>query len=128
MIKRLSIVVSLAVLGIGIWLVSRGHEVDRVCKVNSVGGGGTHFSHCMNLVSTYFLGYALCILGFIFLLMSILTMHQHFRRTKLKVRRAGTDDQTPDSSNPFRAVMNQDQPSSKVPEKTSGKTTKEKHS
>ncbi|MFZ1063251.1 MAG: hypothetical protein WAN30_07250 [Acidimicrobiales bacterium] len=123
MIKRLSVVVSLAVLGIGVWLVSRGHEVDRVCKVNSVTtNGNQHFSHCMNLISTYFLGYALCILGFILLLMSIFVIRLHFRHVKLPPPQAVTAEQQPDDSNPFRAVMKQSQQSSEAPKDASGET------
>jgi len=105
-IKRLSVLLSLAVLGVGIWLVSRGHEVDRVCKVNNVtSGGDQHFNHCMNLVSTYFLGYALCILGFLLFLMSIFIVRQDFRHVKLQGRKKDIKEQPADDSNPFRAVM-----------------------
>jgi hypothetical protein len=73
----------------------------------------------MNLISTYFLGYALCILGFIFLLMSILVIRQHFHRVKLQAPKTNGTDQQPDDSNPFRAVINQDQKSGKASSGTS---------
>jgi hypothetical protein len=111
-IKRLSVLLSLGVLGIGVWLVSRGREVDRVCKVNAVAGNGSeHFGHCMNLISTYFLGYALCIIGFILVLMSFLFQREHLHRVKLKPPEPLSGEPRPDNSNPFRAVIQQDQQS-----------------
>jgi len=116
-VKRLSVLASLAVLGVGAWLVSRGQEVDRVCKVNTISGnGGNSFSHCTNLISTYFLGYALCILGFILLLMSIFVIRQHSRQVKPHTPKRSGDEQQPDDSNPFRAVMKQEKDSGKTPE------------
>jgi len=116
-LKRLSVLASLAVLGVGAWLVSRGQEVDRVCKVNTISGkGGDSFNHCTNLISTYFLGYALSILGFILLLMSIFVIRQHSRHVKLHTPKRPDNEQRPDDSNPFRAVMKQEKDSGKTPE------------
>jgi hypothetical protein len=112
MMKRLSALLSLGVIGIGIWLVSRGREVDRICKVNSISGNGNgSFNHCTNLISTYFLGYALCVLGFILFLASILTIRHHYHRVKLQAKGVRTGPEPPDDSNPFRAVMRQEKPS-----------------
>ena len=106
MLKKISIVFSLAVLGVGIWLISRGDQVDRVCKVgNAAAGGNTHFNHCVNLVSTYFLGYALTILGLIFLLGSIIIIRREIRQVKLQSPAVRVGESIPDDSNPFRAVI-----------------------
>jgi hypothetical protein len=105
-LKKISIVFSLAVLGVGIWLISRGDQVDRVCKVGSAAAGGnTHFNHCVNLVSTYFLGYALTILGLIFLLGSIIIIRREIRQVKLQSPAVRVGESIPDDSNPFRAVI-----------------------
>ena len=105
-LKKISIVFSLAVLGVGIWLISRGDQVDRVCKVgNAAAGGNTHFNHCVNLVSTYFLGYALTILGVIFFLGAIMIIRREIRQVRLQPPPVREGESVPDDSNPFRAVI-----------------------
>ncbi len=104
--RKISFVFSLVVLGVGIWLVSRGDQVDRVCKVNNATiGGGTHFNHCVNLVSTYFLGYALTILGLIFLFGSIVVIRREKRQVNTKTPIVLVGEPVPNDSNPFRAVI-----------------------
>jgi len=101
---------SLIVLGVGIWLVSRGDQVDRVCKVSSAAsGGGEHFNHCVNLVSTYFLGYALTILGVIFVLAAIIVIRRETRHVTLETPPPLPGDPVPNDSNPFRAVIRHEQ-------------------
>jgi hypothetical protein len=68
----------------------------------------------MNLVSTYFLGYALTILGFILFLMSIFVIRQHMHSTKVQAPPPKDGESQPDSSNPFRAVMHHEQKSDVV--------------
>jgi hypothetical protein len=108
--RKIWFVFSLIVLGVGIWLVSRGDQVDRVCKVSSAASGGSdHFNHCVNLVSTYFLGYALTILGVIFLLAAIIVIRRETRQVKLQTPQVQSGDAAPNDSNPFRAVIRQEQ-------------------
>ena len=60
------ILLGLASLSVGVWLLTRVHTLNGVCGPNAgpVTGGGISAS-CMNMMASYFLGFALTVLGLI---------------------------------------------------------------
>jgi len=77
-IRRIFIILSVATASVGIWLITRTHELDVVCNADSSSYTGAGVSvNCMNIVSSYFLGFALAVGGMIVFLLSVLAMAKH---------------------------------------------------
>ena len=79
---------SLATLGVGIWLLTRAHAVAAGCSgtVSLFTGTGVT-SHCMNEAASYFLGFALTILGLMVLAIALFTMARKERFAERMNRR-----------------------------------------
>jgi len=79
---------SLATLGVGVWLLTRVHAVSAVCSgtVSLTTGTGLS-SHCMNQAATYFLGCALVMLSLLALAISLISMAKRERYDRRRVRR-----------------------------------------
>jgi len=68
------------VVAVGIWLITRVDAVNNACSVNASPSTGAGVSpNCMNMVSMYFLGFALIIGGLVFLLLALLAMAKRVR-------------------------------------------------
>jgi hypothetical protein len=89
LMRRVSIVMSLAALGVGVWLLTRVHEVSSVCSgtVSLTTGGGVS-TNCMNQAATYFLGAALVMLSLLALAISLISMAKRERYDRRRVRRS----------------------------------------
>ncbi len=71
--RRVSVVLSVATLGVGVWLLTRIHSVASVCSgtVSLTTGAGGVSTHCMNMAAMYFLGAALVMLSLVVLALSL---------------------------------------------------------
>jgi hypothetical protein len=78
-IRNLAVVLSLAIIGAGIWLLTRIHDVVHSCSGGPVGVQVGLRSGCENDISFYFLGFAFLILGFITLSLALFTIKRHRR-------------------------------------------------
>lgn len=68
MIRRATIILSLATIGVGAWLLSRVHSVNNACSsvTSPLTGSGLRID-CQNMVSYYYIGFALTLGGLLVL-------------------------------------------------------------
>jgi hydrogenase/urease accessory protein HupE len=87
--RRVSIVMSLATLGVGVWLLTRVHATAAVCSgtVSLFTGEGVT-THCMNMAATYFLGFALVMLSLLALAIAFIAMAKKDRYDRRRLRRS----------------------------------------
>jgi hydrogenase/urease accessory protein HupE len=80
---------SLATLGVGVWLLTRVHAVTAVCSgtVSLFTGAGVS-THCMNMAASYFLGFALVMLSLLALAISLISMAKKERYDRRRLRRS----------------------------------------
>lgn len=75
MIRKITVLLSLAVTGGGIWLLTRVHSVVAACSSIASPLTGTGLKpQCMNSLSLYFLGFAFTICGIVILSLATFTM------------------------------------------------------
>ncbi len=87
--RRVSVVLSLVALGVGVWLLTRVHSVASVCSgtVSLTTGAGGVSTHCMNMAATYFLGAALTMLSLLALAIALISMAKRERYDRRRLRR-----------------------------------------
>jgi hypothetical protein len=74
-IRKITVLCSLAVTGGGIWLLTRVHSVIAACSSIASPLTGTGLKpQCMNSLSLYFLGFAFTIGGVVILSLAMFTM------------------------------------------------------
>jgi hypothetical protein len=78
-IRNVAMVLSLAIMGAGIWLLTRVHDVVHSCGSGPTGIQVGLNSGCENDISFYFLGFAFLILGLITLSLALFTIKRHRR-------------------------------------------------
>jgi hypothetical protein len=81
---------SLATLGVGVWLLTRVHAVAAVCSgtVSIFTGTGGVSTHCANMAASYFLGFALVMLSLLALAISLISMAKKDRYDRRRLRRS----------------------------------------
>jgi hypothetical protein len=74
-IRKITIVIALAAVAVGAVLITRAHSVTTACSSNGspLTGAGLS-SNCMNMVSFYFLGFALAIGGLVIMMLALFAM------------------------------------------------------
>jgi glycerol-3-phosphate acyltransferase PlsY len=79
-IRNITVVISLAVTGAGIWLLSRVHSVVNSCNslASPTGGIGLK-TGCESSLSLYFLGFAFTIGGIAILSLAVFAIKRHRR-------------------------------------------------
>lgn len=79
--KRTFIVLSLATISVGIWLLVRTNPAAAVCSslASPLTGNGVS-ANCETVLATFFIGYALIVLGLVTIMLSLLSMVRHQRR------------------------------------------------
>jgi hypothetical protein len=82
-VRRLTFVLSLATVAVGLWLIFRVHAVDHVCSTLSspLTGSGLAIS-CQNVLSFYFLGFVLTVGGLMVLALALLAMAKDDRAAR----------------------------------------------
>lgn len=80
MIRNITVVISLAVTGAGIWLLSRVHSVVSACSsIASPTDGIGIKTGCQSSLSLYFLGFAFTICGVVILSLAVFAIKKHRR-------------------------------------------------
>lgn len=114
MIRNLAVLLSLAIVGAGVFLLTRVHDVIHSCGSGPTGVQVGLNSGCENDISFYFLGFAFLILGLITLSIALFTIKRHRREQTGKPmadtnvlddqfrRRFPQDDAQPPRKNPDR--------------------------
>lgn len=81
MMRKSFLLLSIAAVAVGIWLIVRVHPLNGVCSSNSSPLTGAGISaNCMNMVSFYFVGFALIVGGLIVMMLAMFSMAKHRRR------------------------------------------------
>ena len=81
MIRRITFLLSLATIGVGIWVILRVGPTNAACDTTlSFNAGNGASVNCMNVVSSYFMGYALTIGGLLILALALWGMSKHERQ------------------------------------------------
>jgi hypothetical protein len=94
-IRKITVLLSLAVTGGGIWLLTRVHSVIAACSSIASPLTGTGLKpQCMNSLSLYFLGFAFTICGIVVLSLATFTMKKS--PLSLEISRIGDDISTLD--------------------------------
>jgi hypothetical protein len=79
--KRTFIVLSLATISVGIWLLVRTNPLAAVCSSLASPLAGTGVSaNCETVLAKFFIGYALIVSGVVTMMLSLLSMVRHQRR------------------------------------------------
>jgi glycerol-3-phosphate acyltransferase PlsY len=79
-IRNITVVISLAVTGAGIWLLSRVHSVVSACNsIASPTSGIGLKTGCQSSLSLYFLGFAFTVGGLVILSLAVFAIHKHRR-------------------------------------------------
>lgn len=95
MIRKITVLLSLAVTGGGIWLLTRVHSVIAACNSIASPLTGTGLRpQCMDSLSLYFLGFAFTICGIVVLSLATFAMKKSPR--SLEISRIGDDISTLD--------------------------------
>jgi glycerol-3-phosphate acyltransferase PlsY len=77
-IRNVTVVISLAVTGAGIWLLSRVHSVVSACSsIASPTNGIGIKTGCQSSLSLYFLGFAFTIGGLVILPLAVFAIQKH---------------------------------------------------
>jgi hypothetical protein len=85
-IQKITVLLSLAVTGGGIWLLTRVHSVVAACRVIGSPLTGTGLKpQCENSLSLYFLGFAFTILGIVVLSLATFAMKSRPRVHEISV-------------------------------------------
>lgn len=79
--RRTFLILALATLSAGVWLLVRAVPSDAACGSLTSPLSGTGVSAtCSNLLSSYFMGYALTVGGLVIALLALVSMSKHKRR------------------------------------------------
>jgi hypothetical protein len=82
-IRRITVLLGLATLSVGVWLITRAHEVTTACSSNASPLTGAGLSlNCMNMVSFYFLGFALAVGGLVIMMLALFAMVKREHRAR----------------------------------------------
>ena len=75
MIRKITFILSLATMSVGLWLITRVGPLNATCNADA--HADTAFgtsTACMDIVSSYFLGYALTIGGMLIFMLSLFSL------------------------------------------------------
>ncbi len=97
MIRRITIVLSLAVTGAGVYLITQVHSINVDCASNAspLTGAGVK-PDCMSSLSLYFIGFVLLIGSLVVLMLALMSMkdrddrHDSARRASERLRERGS--------------------------------------
>jgi hypothetical protein len=79
-IRNVTVVISLAVTGAGIWLLTRVHSVVNACKSLATPTSGIGIrTGCESSLSLYFLGFAFTVGGLVILSLAVFAIKRHRR-------------------------------------------------
>ena len=103
MIRRLVLVFSLALAGVGVYLISRVHQTENVCSHNAspLTGAGVG-ANCMNMVSFYYIGFAIVLAGFIIFVLALISRSKAEREGRRNSRRRAAERIKERENNPIR--------------------------
>jgi hypothetical protein len=73
-VRNIAVVLSLALIGAGVWLLTRAHAVVHSCSTVPSGIQVGLNSGCENDISFYFLGFAFAILGLVTLSLALFAL------------------------------------------------------
>ncbi len=90
MIRKAAIILSLATIGVGVWLLSRVHAINDACSsiASPLTGSGLRID-CQNMVSYYYIGFALLLGGLLVLGLTLFAVAQ--RQRELRARRESAE-------------------------------------
>ncbi len=79
--RRIFLILALATLSAGVWLLVRAVPADATCgSLTSPLSGTGAGAKCANLLSSYFTGYALIVIALITAMLALISMSKHKRR------------------------------------------------
>jgi hypothetical protein len=87
MTRRVTILLSLATIAVGSWLIAQEHTMSTVCSTIAASGVGLS-SQCLNAMSSYFIGFALLGGGVVVLMLAGLFMAKHEDHRRWRKERA----------------------------------------
>jgi len=102
-IRRVVLVFSLALMGVGAYLIGRVHQTESVCSHNSspLTGAGVG-ANCMNMVSFYYIGFAIAIAGFIIFLLALISRSKREKDERHNSRQRAAQRIKNRENNPIR--------------------------
>jgi hypothetical protein len=99
--RRTFTILSLITASVGFWLILRVHPLADACTLSSPLTGTGVSASCMQMMTIYFMGFAVAVLGLMGLMLTLLSMVKHQRRRgdylpnlqPIAVRKIGVDDE-----------------------------------
>jgi hypothetical protein len=74
--------VSLAIIVVGVWIIKTQHAKDAVCAMRNGGTTSpTYNANCSSVITSYFAGFAIALLGFLVFVFAVAVMKRRQRRT-----------------------------------------------
>ncbi len=97
------LVLSLALAGVGVYVIANVHHVENVCSNNAspLTGAGLGVN-CENVVSFYFIGFAIIIAGLIIFMLALITRSKRERDARRSSRRQAARRIKDRENNPIR--------------------------
>ena len=82
MFRRFVALVSLAIIVVGVWIIKTQHAKDAACAMlNGRTTTPTYKANCSSIITSYFAGSAIVLLGALVLMFAMATMKRRRRRT-----------------------------------------------
>lgn len=80
MFRRFVLLVSLAIIGAGLWIIKTEHAKDAACSIHNGHTTSPSFNaNCPSIITSYFAGFAIVLIGSLFFLFTIAVMKRRRR-------------------------------------------------
>jgi len=81
MFRKLVMLISLAIIGAGLWIIKTEHAKDAACSVHSGHTTSPSFNaSCSSIITAYFAGFAIALAGSLIFIFTIAVMKRRRRR------------------------------------------------
>ena len=82
MFRRFVALVSLAIIVVGVWIIKTQHAKDAACAMrNGRTTTPTYNANCSSVITSYFAGFAIALLGVLVFIFAVTVMKRRQRRT-----------------------------------------------
>jgi|GEM_PF-3513404 len=82
MFRRFVALVSLAIIVVGVWIIKTQHAKDAACAIrNGRTTTPTYNANCSSVITSYFAGFAIALLGALVFVFAVAVMKRRQRRS-----------------------------------------------
>ena len=81
MFRRFVALVSLAIIVVGVWIIKTQHAKDAACGFRNGRATPTYNANCSSVITSYFTGFAIALLGALVFVFAVAVMKRRQRRS-----------------------------------------------